>query len=183
MTRYYYGYRAPSRVSGRSVAAVAVAGVVLYGAASASPVHAGHTAPASVATAPALTAAIPAASSYTPATWSRAFLLAAGYTATTCNMAFLLAWIHAEGSRWSWRNPLDDELPMPASRRVNTTSPGHGVMAYLRWADGLRASAFTLSGHDYPAIRAALRAGNDAQRGANAVAASPWGTEPFEVSC
>lgn len=176
----YYRYRRPGQVSPGGAVAIAAVVVVLSGAASAGHAH-GHASPAAVASPPALAAAIQAASSYTPAAWSRAFLLAAGYAATTCNVAFLLAWIRAEGSRWAWRNPLDDELPMPGSREVN--HGGHGVMAYARWADGLRASAYSLSGPDYPAIRAALRAGNDAQRGADAVAQSPWGTEPFSASC
>lgn len=178
MARYYrrYSYGRSAQVPPGAIAAVAA--VVLLGAAGGSRVPHSHAQPPAV-----VTDAIPARSSYTPATWSQAFLSLAGYAATTCNMAFLLAWIHAEGSKWKWRNPLDDELPMPGSKRVNTTSPGHGVMAYVRWADGLHAAAFSLSGRDYPAIRAALAGGNDAQRGANAVAASPWGTEKFEVSC
>lgn len=176
----YYRCRRGGQASPRALLGAGVALVMLSGAVSAGHQHAG-TAPAQHAA--MSLAAIPAASSYTPATWSRAFLLAAGYAATTCNVAFLLAWIRAEGSRWAWRNPLDDELPMPGSREVNHTGGGHGVMTYARWADGLRASAYSLSGPDYPAIRAALRAGNDAQRAASAVGASPWGTPTFKVSC
>lgn len=180
MTRYYapYRYRARSQVPGRSVAVAAAAAVVL-GAGGAAHSNVSRSAAAAMARPPALTAA----SSYTPATWSRAFLVAAGYNATACNTALVLAWIVAEGSDWSWRNPLDDELPEPGSYRVNTTGPGQGVQAYPSWALGLRATVITLSGPDYPAIRAALAAGDDAQRGADAVAASEWGTEPFEVTC
>jgi hypothetical protein len=176
----YYRYRRPGQVSPRALLGAGVALVVLSGAVSAGHQHPGS--PPATHAAMAL-AAIPAASSWTPATWSRAFLLAAGYAATGCNVAFVLAWINAEGSRWSWRNPLDDELAEPGSYRVNETAPGQGVMDYPTWPLGLRATTITLSGPDYSAIRSALGAGNDAQRGADAVAASPWGTEFFEVSC
>jgi hypothetical protein len=182
------GYRYPRyyrrrQVSPGTLLAAGAAGVVLLGAVSGAHAHPGHAAPAAMASAPAVTDAIPAASSYTPAAWSRAFLLAAGYAATTCNMAFLLAWINAEGSQWKWRNPLDDELPEPGSYRVNTTGPGQGVQAYASWPSDLGATRLTLTGPDYRPIRSALAAGNDAQRAADAVARSPWGTEPFEASC
>jgi hypothetical protein len=189
MTRYRYrsyGYRAPSRVSGRSVAAVAVAGVVLYGFTTAGHPHPGHAAPAAMATRPVVTAAIPAAISYTPASWSRAFLLDAGYQPTGCNLAFVRGWERAEGGNWqnaARYNPLDDELPRPGSHRINTTGPGQGVQAYISWGQGLAATRLTLSGPDYASIRAALTSGNDAQRAADAVAASPWGTGRFTVTC
>jgi hypothetical protein len=126
---------------------------------------------------------ITARPSYTPASWTLAFLRAARMPATTCNRRAVQAWIHAEGSQWAWRNPLDDELPEPGSRKVNDTGGGNGVMAYPSWGEDLTATALTLSGPDYTGIRSALRAGNDAQRVAAAVAMSPWGTEPYEVSC
>jgi hypothetical protein len=187
MSAGYYRYRRPGQVSPGGIVAIATVVVVLSGAASAHPGHPGHAAPASVATAPALTAAIPAASSYTPATWSRAFLLAAGYAATTCNLAFVVAWTRGEGGHWHNKakyNPLDDELPEPGSHRINTTGPGQGVQAYVSWGQGLAATRFTLSGPDYTAIRAALRAGNDPRRATRAVLGSQWGTRVIpKVSC
>jgi hypothetical protein len=141
-------------------------------------------APASTA-APAapIPTSVPAAGSYTPATWAVTFLRVIGEPVTTCNVAAVTGWQHAEGNP-NWyadHNPLDDELPEPGSTRINDTGNGTGVMKYVSWGEGLAATRFTIQ--HYPAVLAALRAGNNAQRVADAVAASPWGTEKFTVTC
>ncbi len=121
-----------------------------------------HSTPAPAATGtPATVAAIPGGSSYTPATWARAFLAAAGVQ---------------NDARY---NPLNTTLPEPGSWAINSV----GVQAFPSWHEGLEASVAVLENGLYPAILAALRAGNDAQQAADAVAASPWGTGSFEASC
>jgi hypothetical protein len=181
--RGYYrrSYRPAVRLDGRTLAGAAVA-VVAVAAVAHPAAHHGHedARPASVA------AAIPArvpAGGYTPRTWSAAFIHDVGDHATRCNMAFVRDWIRAEGSKVAWHNLLDTERPGPGSRRVNETSPGHGVQSFPTWAEGLHETVLTIRNGRYTAVLAALRAGNDAQRAADAVAASPWGTELFEASC
>jgi hypothetical protein len=57
------------------------------------------------------------------------------------------------------------------------------VQAYTSWADGFRATLTTLGNGRYGPILSALSAGDSAQAVAVAVAASPWGTGPFQASC
>jgi hypothetical protein len=140
----------------------------------------------SAAPSPAVTipTSVPAAGSYTPSTWAVAFLHVIGEPATACNVAAVTGWERAEGGHWhnhAAYNPLDDELPEPGSTRINDTGNGTGVMKYVSWGQGLAASAYTM--RHYPAIQAALRAGNNAQRVASQVAASTWGTGQFTVTC
>jgi hypothetical protein len=167
--------------------AVAVAGWAAFGAHghAADAVHARLAAIIPAATTPAPTPVpVPAANSYTPATWAVALLADDGEPDTRCNVAFLVAWEHAEGGHWgnaAKHNPLDDELPEPGSHPINDTGGGRGVQAYTSWAEGLAATVFTLQ--HYPAIRAALAAGGNAQAAADAVADSSWGTERFAASC
>ena len=57
------------------------------------------------------------------------------------------------------------------------------MQAYPSVQEGLAATVATLRGGQYGPVLAALAARNDAQAVADAVAASPWGTEPFTASC
>ena len=116
---------------------------------------------------------------YTPQTWAPAFLRLAGLPRTPCDRAAVVAWIGAEGSNPAWHNLLDSTLPEPGSRPVNLV----GVQAYTSWRQGLRANADTIRNGYYPGVLAALEAGGDAQAVADAVAQSPWGTQPFSASC
>lgn len=111
--------------------------------------------------------------------WPRAFLATAGLPVTACDLAAIRAWRRAEGSNPGWLNPLDTTMPEPGSRPVNSV----GVQAYTSRRQGLAATSATLHNGLYGPVLAALRAGDDAQRVADAVAASPWGTLPFGASC
>jgi hypothetical protein len=113
------------------------------------------------------------------AAWARSLLAAGGWPSTGCNVGAITAWERAEGSTASWHNPLDTTLREPGSRSVNSV----GVQAYPSWQEGLAATIATLRGGPYGPILAALAAGNDARAVASAVAASPWGTEPFMAAC
>jgi hypothetical protein len=127
-------------------------------------------------------AAVPAGSTYTPASWAAALLPAGGWPATACNLGAIEAWESAEGGQWENSaafNPLNTTQPEPGSWTINSG----GVRAYVSWQQGFRATLTTLSYADYSGIRAALSAGDNAQAVADAVAASPWGTEPFKANC
>jgi hypothetical protein len=156
------------------------AGVKLLAALGAGAYLAFHS-PASHAVLATLTS-IPTGGSYTPQSWAPAFLAAAGEPVTACNERFVLAWENAEGGAWSnsaTDNPLNSTLPEPGSRSINSA----GVQAYTSWQQGLEADAATLHNGNYPGILSALSAGNDAQKAADAVAGSPWGTGKFHASC
>lgn len=116
---------------------------------------------------------------YIPQTWAPAFLHKAGLPGTACDQAAVVAWIGAEGSNPAWFNLLDSTLPEPGSHAINSV----GVQAYTSWRQGLRANAATIRNGYYPGVLAALEAGGDPQAVADAIAASPWGTQPFTASC
>lgn len=113
------------------------------------------------------------------AAWARLLLAAGGWPVTSCNTGAIVAWERAEGSTRAWRNFLDTTLREPGSHPVNSV----GVQAYPSVQEGLAATVATLRGGPYGPILAALAAGNNAQAVADAVADSPWGTEPFTASC
>ncbi len=140
----------------------------------------GSTGGGPAAAAPAAPAAVASARAAAPgAPWARALLAAGGWPATGCNTGAIQAWERAEGSTPAWHNPLDTTLREPGSRPVNSV----GVQAYPSVQEGLAATVATLRGGPYGPVLSALAAGNDAQAVANAVAASPWGTEPFTAGC
>lgn len=116
----------------------------------------------------------------TQVTWAQAFLKALNMRLTADNVAAIVAWEMAEGGHWfntARFNPLNTSQPMPGARTFNS----HGVKIYTSWSQGLRATVITINNGLYGGILAALRAGNDGQAVAAAVAASPWGTGPFRV--
>ena len=117
---------------------------------------------------------------HTPVTWAKALLQALQMPTTTANMAAIIAWEMAEGGHWyntAHFNPLNTTWRMPGATAMNSV----GVKAYLSWAQGLAATVNTFHNGLYEGILAALRAGDDAQAVASAVAASPWGTGSFAV--
>jgi hypothetical protein len=116
---------------------------------------------------------------YTPQTWATAFLSSASLPGTRCNGAAVVAWIAAEGSRPRWHNPLDSTMPEPGSKPVNPV----GVQSYTSWRQGLAATAATIRNGLYPGVLAAFEAAGGAQAVADAVSASPWGTQPFTAEC
>lgn len=116
---------------------------------------------------------------YTARSWAVAYLHAGHFRATRCNVAAIEGQEHAEGTYSAFRNPLDTTQPEPGSWSVNSA----GVQHYASWGQGLHATVVTLRNGRYPAMIAALRAGNDAQRYADAAAASHWGTGQYTASC
>jgi len=114
----------------------------------------------------------------TQVTWAQAFLKSLGMPMTVDNVAAIVAWEMAEGGHWyntAYYNPLNTTQTMPGSSSMNSV----GVKAYSSWAVGLKATVITINNGFYGGILAALRAGNDGQAVAAAVAASPWGTGSF----
>jgi hypothetical protein len=164
-----------SRVSGRFIASAVAAGIGLAALSG----HHGGTGGAAALTARAV---IPDGSAYTPASWAAALLTAGGWPRTSCNLGAIQAWENAEGGHWANTarfNPLNTTQREPGSWSVNSVS----VQAYTSWAEGFRATLATLGNGRYGPTLAALSAGDSAQAVAGAVAASPWGTGPFQASC
>ena len=122
------------------------------------------------------------AGGYTPLSWAKALLRDARLPSTSSNVAAIVAWEMAEGGHWyngATYNPLDTTMPEPGATSMNSV----GVKAYTSWAEGFTATLATLFNGDYGGILAALRRGGaNAQAVADAVAASPWGTEAFVVA-
>jgi hypothetical protein len=100
---------------------------------------------------------------------------------TRCDLGAIEAWEREEGTFALYRNPLDTTRRMPGSVPVPGNSAG--VQHYASWRQGLHATVVTLRNGLYPGIESALRAGNDAQSVADAVARSPWGTARFQAEC
>lgn len=173
MARYRYRRRADARFTASAV----LAGVLL--AALAAHNRAGH---AGAAIDAAAGMGVPSGSSYTPRSWAAALLSSGGWPQSGCNLAAVTGWEAAEGGNWgnSARfNPLDTTQAEPGSWSINSVN----VMAYPSWAGGFTATLSTLRNGRYSGILAALQSGDDAQAVADAVAASPWGTGPFNAGC
>jgi hypothetical protein len=114
--------------------------------------------------------------------WARTFLHEAGLPRTPCNLGAVIAWEQAEGGNWNnsaAHNPLNTTMPERGSSSINSA----GVQSYPSWRKGLTATVATLNNGNYPRVIAALQAGTNASAAADAVAASPWGTQPFQASC
>jgi peptidoglycan hydrolase CwlO-like protein len=117
---------------------------------------------------------------YNQLTWARALLKSLGAPQTTQNLAAIVAWELAEGGHWNnvaHYNPLNTTWSMPGATSMNSV----GVKAYVSWEQGFKATLNTLHNGLYGGILRALRAGDDAQAVADAVADSPWGTHAFTV--
>jgi len=118
---------------------------------------------------------------YTQTSWAKEFLRRADLPVTATNIAAVVAWEVAEGGHWyntAYYNPLNTTMPAAGARGMNSV----GVKAYTSWEQGFAATVATLRNGHYDGVIAALRAGDNAQAVANAVAASPWGTHYFSVS-
>ena len=116
----------------------------------------------------------------TQVTWAQALLKSLGVPMTADNVAAIVAWEMAEGGNWyntAYYNPLNTTQSMPGATVFNSV----GVKAYTSWAQGMRATVLTLHNGLYGGILEALKAGNDADAVASAVASSPWGTGSFSV--
>jgi hypothetical protein len=114
----------------------------------------------------------------TRAEWVGAFLVARKCPETPENLVAMLTWIRSEWGGWApvrakW-NPLNTTLSLPPQSDYNSI----GVKNYETFEQGVTANSETLALSYYPAIRAALEAGNDANRTIAAIHASPWGSKP-----
>jgi hypothetical protein len=163
-------YRYRRKMTAAERATLAVAAVVAVGATGGAAVHHYHR------------VSVPAGSAYTQASWARALLRADSDPRTRCNLDGVTAWERAEGGHFANAaryNPLDSTMREPGSWSMNPV----GVQAYPSWRAGFRATLATLHNGLYGNVLAALRAGDSAQAIADAVAASPWGTQPFTARC
>jgi hypothetical protein len=97
-----------------------------------------------------------------------------GVVLTEENAVGLVAWGWAENTSAAW-NVYDSTEPWPGSTRFNNV----GVRNYPNWLAGIAATWATLRNGDYGPVIAALKSGEHAEDLAEAVADSPWGTEPF----
>lgn len=103
--------------------------------------------------------------------FSRDLLTRLKLPVTAENIRFLNAWQQAEGTRAAF-NPLATTQPAKGAGNFNTV----GVKDYTSYSQGLDATVRTLTNGRYGNILTALRQGNSAERAAQAVAESPWGT-------
>lgn len=143
---------------------------------------AGSLIPASVGgILPQTVAAIPVGGNGSQQQFAHDFLASLHAPETACNVNAMLAWENAEGggvTNSASFNYLNTKMPEPGSwDAVN------GVQGYPSYREGVEANVAAVTNGLYGGILSALRAGNNAQAVANAVASSPWGTSWFEASC
>jgi hypothetical protein len=123
----------------------------------------------------ALADATATTTSFTPTAdrtqWATDLLNRLGLPVTSENVKAMTAWAQAEGTKAGY-NPLATTQSMPGASSFNSV----GVKNYASYADGLEATAKTLTNGHYTNILAALRAGTSAVAVGRAVADSPWGT-------
>lgn len=104
--------------------------------------------------------------------WDASLLKAIGAPATKENLRFLDAWQRAEGGTAAF-NPLNTTQHAPGATSYNSV----GVRNFLDPQQGLSATAKTLLNGYYKPIVSGLRSGRTtAEKLAQAVEASPWGT-------
>ncbi len=89
---------------------------------------------------------------------------------TAENLRFLNAWQKAEGG--SADNPFNTTEDAPGATNFNSV----GVKRYPTIAEGIDATARTLTNGNYGAILDALKQGDNAMKTAQAEATTPWGT-------
>lgn len=117
---------------------------------------------------------------YSPGAWAVWFLSAAHMPETDCDISAVKAWQGEEGTFGKFKNPLDTTEREPGSRSINSVN----VQQFVSFAQGIHATVVTLYNGRYPAVIAALRAGNNAERIARAVwGPHVWGTPQFSASC
>lgn len=169
--------------SGGGIAAVAA---VVVGVAMASGAHA-HKGSAATVVADAVAPPPAGAGSvtgmpggYSPGAWATWFLSDAHLPETACDISAVKAWQGEEGTFGKFKNPLDTTEREPGSRSINSVN----VQQFVSFAQGIHATVVTLYNGRYPAVIAALRAGNNAERIARAVwGPHVWGTPQFSASC
>ena len=141
--------------------------------------QAGTTPASSGGSAPATPAA------ETPLIFATSLLAMMGWPQTQSNIDAMVAWEAAEGGAWENTaacNPLNTTQPEPGSRSAGTSQSS--IQAYTSWAQGLRATAATLSQNQrgYAGIRQAFSSGNAASLLPQALNNSAWGTNGNTVA-
>jgi hypothetical protein len=151
----------------------------------------GHPPAASPAGAPtigvgdtgAAAAAAPAAAAPANASekaWIAALMLAIGAPPTAANINSMASWIAKEGP-WPPRgnNPLNTSLDVPGAQTFNSA----GVKNYATAAQGIAATASTLTASGYPTILAALRSGKGICGPGFAADLSKWSGGGYSAVC
>jgi hypothetical protein len=115
----------------------------------------------------------------TRASWARAFLRDIPEPLTRCNRNAVVAWETAEGGGFG--NQAENN-PLNINPGPGAPWPGYsatGAWAFPTTSDGLNYTVQTIRNGDYGGILAALSAGNNAQRVADAIENSPWAASHY----
>jgi hypothetical protein len=115
----------------------------------------------------------------TRAGWASALLAAVGAPHTSCTMNAVVTWELHEGGGFG--NQAENN-PLNVNPGPGAGWPGYsatGAWAFPDPQTGLRYTVATLGLPAYGGIRAALRAGNDAQATVNAIENSPWAASHY----
>ena len=110
----------------------------------------------------------------------KSILKGIGAPITDENMKFLYAWRQAEGGK-ARNNPFNTTQSKPGSTFYNCLKKGvsgckSGVRNYLSSQDGIDATVRTIKNGRYQNIINALKSGDSAEKSAQALKSSPWGT-------
>jgi len=110
----------------------------------------------------------------------KSILKGIGAPITDDNMKFFYAWRQAEGGK-ARNNPFNTTQPKPNSTFYNCLKKGisgckSGVRNYMSSQDGIDATIKTLKNGRYQNIINALKSGDSAEKSAQALKSSPWGT-------
>ena len=121
----------------------------------------------------------------TPLLFATSLLTAMGWPLTQSNIAAMVAWEAAEGGNWhnsARYNPLNTTEPEPGATSAGTSQSS--IRAYVSWAQGLAATAATLSQNQrgYAGIRQSFASGNASATLPAALNASAWGTNGNTVA-
>ena len=110
----------------------------------------------------------------------KSILKGLGAPITDENMKFFYAWRQAEGGK-ARNNPFNTTQSKPGSTFYNCLKKGvsgckSGVRNYLSSQDGIDATVRTIKNGRYQNIINALKSGDSAEKSAQALKSSPWGT-------
>ena len=110
----------------------------------------------------------------------KSILKGIGAPITDENMNFFYAWRQAEGGK-ARNNPFNTTQSKPGSTFYNCLKKGvsgckSGVRNYLSSQDGIDATVRTIKNGRYQNIINALKSGDSAEKSAQALKSSPWGT-------
>lgn len=128
------------------------------------------------------------AGGYQRAQWCATFLSMININETNSNMQIVYAWTQAEGGagpQWGGSNtanynPINTTQGMPGSTPIAGNTAG--VQSYTSWAEGLVATAKTITNGDYGDLLAALKSGDGSAFVGSSELASVWGTTDLTLS-